>query len=131
MKRFSDEEIVRILREAEDSSGSIRSICKKYAIAEQTFFRWRRRYGRANLSETRKLRELHDEVNKLRSLVRSQSRVLDSLKHVHRKVLTAAQRKRAVDLLIRQGLSQRTACRAVGISRSSLYYEQRSATDVE
>lgn len=43
-KRLSEEQIVGILREAE-RAGSIREVCRKNNISEQTFFRWRNKYG--------------------------------------------------------------------------------------
>ena len=44
-KRFTDEQIVRILREAETRDQPIRDLCKRHNITEQTFFRWRNRLG--------------------------------------------------------------------------------------
>jgi transposase-like protein len=44
-KRFTEEEIINILREAKTNGTVIRQLCRKHKIAEQTFFRWRHRYG--------------------------------------------------------------------------------------
>ena len=43
-KRFSEEQIIRILKEAE-AIGNVREVCRQHNIAEQTLFRWRRRFG--------------------------------------------------------------------------------------
>lgn len=43
-KRFTEEQIIRILREAEGGT-QIREVCRRHNITEQTFFRWRNRYG--------------------------------------------------------------------------------------
>lgn len=43
-KRFSSEQIVNILREAESSEQSISEVCRKHGITDATFYRWRKRY---------------------------------------------------------------------------------------
>ncbi len=50
--RFSEEQIVGILKAAE-TSGNIRSSCAEHNITEQTFYRWRRKYGVLGLAEAR------------------------------------------------------------------------------
>lgn len=44
-KRFSEEQIIRILREAEGSGMTILEVVKKHGISEQTLYRWRNKYG--------------------------------------------------------------------------------------
>lgn len=44
-KRFTDEQVVRILREAQSKQESIREVCKRLNITEQTFFRWCNKFG--------------------------------------------------------------------------------------
>jgi putative transposase len=50
-ERFSEEKIVGILREAEKSEQPIADRCREHGIAEQTFYRWRRRYGGLETSD--------------------------------------------------------------------------------
>jgi len=54
-KRFTDEQVVRILREAESKQESIRDVCKRHNISEQTFFRWRNKFGGMDVAEARRL----------------------------------------------------------------------------
>lgn len=44
-KRFSEEQVIGILREGETDGAVIRDICRKHNITEQTFFRWRNKFG--------------------------------------------------------------------------------------
>lgn len=79
-KRFTEEQIVRILREAETSGMQIRELCRKHNVTEQTFFRWRNKYGGMDVSDARRLKELESENAKLKRLVDEQLLVIDSLK---------------------------------------------------
>jgi putative transposase len=67
-KRFSEEQIIRILKEAE-AIGNVREVCRQHNIAEQTLFRWRRRFGAMELSEAKRLRELERENSQLKNRV--------------------------------------------------------------
>jgi putative transposase len=78
-KRFSEEQIIAFLREAE-SSRSIRDVCRKHNITEQTFFRWRNKYGGMEVPDVRKLKGLEAENAKLKKLLAEQMLVIDGLK---------------------------------------------------
>ena len=49
-KRFSEEQIVAILREAERGDRSIGEVCRAHGISQNTFYRWRHHYGGMQLS---------------------------------------------------------------------------------
>ena len=66
--RFSEEQIIGILKAAE-TSGNIRSSCAEYNITEQTFYRWRRKYGGLEVCEARKLKNLERENSDLKKMV--------------------------------------------------------------
>jgi putative transposase len=63
--RFSEEQVIGILKAAE-TSGNIRSSCAEHNITEQTFYRWRRKYGGIEVSEAKKLKELERENSDLK-----------------------------------------------------------------
>jgi putative transposase len=67
-KRFSEEQIIRILKAAE-AIGNVREVCRQHNIAEQTLFRWRRKFGGMELSEAKRLRELERENSQLKNMV--------------------------------------------------------------
>jgi putative transposase len=66
--RFTEEQIIGILKAAE-AAGNIRSVCAEHNITEQTFYRWRRKYGGMEVSEAKKLRDLERENGELKKMV--------------------------------------------------------------
>ena len=67
-KRFTEEQIIGILKQAE-AGGSNQDICRKNGITEQTFYRWRSRYGGMQISEAKRLKKLETENRKLKQLL--------------------------------------------------------------
>jgi putative transposase len=68
------------LREAETPGEQVRDVCRKYGIAEQTFYRWRHRYG--GLEEAVRLRQLERENTRLKKLVAERDLELEALKEL-------------------------------------------------
>ncbi len=83
-KRFSEEQIIGILREAERPDTSIRTVVRKHNITEQTFYRWRNKYGGMDVSDARKLKALEIEHAKLKKLVAEQLLAIEALKEFSR-----------------------------------------------
>ena len=67
-KRFTEEQIVAALRQAEGGV-TVGEICRKLGISEPTFYRWKKRYGGLGISELRELCSLRDENGKLKRLL--------------------------------------------------------------
>ena len=67
-KGHSEEEILRVLREAE-SGETVVEVCRKHGISQQSFYLWKKKYSGLGLSELRELRQLREENNKLKRLV--------------------------------------------------------------
>jgi putative transposase len=80
-KRYTEEQIIRILREAE-SGKTITSVCRQYGIAEATFYRWRQKYQGMAESELRRLKALEEENSRLKKIVAQQALDIDSLKEL-------------------------------------------------
>ncbi len=67
-KGHSEEEILRVLRDAE-SGETVVEVCCKHGISQQTFYLWKKKYAGLGLSELRELRQLREENAKLKRLV--------------------------------------------------------------
>jgi len=80
--RFSEEQIVGILREAERDEKAISEICREHGIAEQTFYRWRKRFGKLEVSDVQRLRELAAENARLKRLLAERDLDVDALKEL-------------------------------------------------
>ena len=71
-KRFSPEQIIGMLREAEvrlAKGEKIKSICRSLGITEQTYYRWRKDYGGMKVSQAKRLKELEKENGRLKKAV--------------------------------------------------------------
>ena len=78
-KRRSPEEIIKIIREA-DTGISTSEICKKHGISEQTYYRWREKYGGLDPAEAKRMKELEKENAKLKSLAGAQALLIEEFK---------------------------------------------------
>jgi putative transposase len=83
-KRFTEEQIVRILKEA-DSGMTARDVCRKHNIAEATFYRWKSKYGGMEVSEVKRLKALEHENEELKKIVAEQALDIRMLKDVNSK----------------------------------------------
>ena len=85
-KRFTDEQIVRALRQAEGGE-KVGEICRHLGISEQTYYTWKRKYAGLGLNELRELRQLREENTKLKRLVADLSLDRHMLQEIVRKKL--------------------------------------------
>ena len=71
-KRRTADQIVRLLREADRDLAkglTVSDVCRKLGIADNTYYRWRQQHDPAKVDETRRIRELEGEVERLKLLV--------------------------------------------------------------
>ena len=86
-KRFTVEQIVAKLREAERLQGqgmTIPQSCKKLGISDQTFYRWRLRYGALKEDEAQRLKALEHENARLKRIIAEQALDISMLKDLSR-----------------------------------------------
>lgn len=83
-KRFKEEQIIGILKEAE-SGLALPDLTRKYGISEGTYYRWKAKYGGLEVSEAQRLKALEDENRRLKRLVADLSLDVQILKDVNSK----------------------------------------------
>jgi putative transposase len=81
--RYSEEQIIGILREAQGSS--VKNVCAKHNISEPTYYAWKKKYGGMEVSEARRLKGLEEENTRLKRLVADQAVQIQILKEVNAK----------------------------------------------
>ncbi len=82
--RYTAEQVAFAMRQAE-SGTPVPEVCRKMGIAEQTFYRWKKKYAGMGVAEVRKLRILEEENLKLKQLVADLSLDKQMLQDVLRK----------------------------------------------
>ena len=83
MKRskFTDEQILAIVKEGE-TGRKVADLCRANGITEQTYDRWKAKYGGMELSDLRRLKQLEDENRRLKHIVAEQTLDIQALKAV-------------------------------------------------
>lgn len=98
-RKYSVEQIVAKLREAERLQGqglTIAQVCKRLGISDQTFFRWRIKYGALKEDEAQRLKALEQENLRLKKIVAEQALDIAMLKDLEQglsKMLSACRRE--------------------------------------
>ncbi len=79
--RFTDEQIVAVLQEA-DRSGKTDEVCRRHGISRDTFYRWRKQFGGMQAGDAKRLRTLEEENQRLKRIVADQALNIAALKDV-------------------------------------------------
>ena len=81
-KRFTDEQVIRILKEVE-AGMSVADVCRKHNCSEQSFYRWKSKFGGMEVSEVTRLRDLERENAELKKIVAEQTLDIRMLRDVN------------------------------------------------
>jgi putative transposase len=68
VKRYTQEQIIGILKEHEAGT-KVADLVRRHGVSEQSFYRWKSKYGGMEMSEARRLRELESENARLKKLL--------------------------------------------------------------
>jgi len=81
-KRYTTEEKIRLLREADRGGRSIADLCREENVSEVTFHRWKKQFGHMEINEARRLKELERENRELKQMLADsllKNRVLEAV----------------------------------------------------
>ncbi len=78
--RFSEEQMVKILREADKRP--VAQVARKHGISEQTIYGWRKRFGKLEAVDVKRLRQLEQENGRLKKLVAERDLEIEVMKEI-------------------------------------------------
>jgi putative transposase len=78
--RFTEEQMVKILREADQ--GSVADVAKKHGLSDATIYAWRKRFGQLQALDVKRLRQLEQENLKLKKLVAERDLEIEVMREI-------------------------------------------------
>jgi putative transposase len=85
--RFSETQIIGILKEADSGVTTVREVCRKHGISDGTYYKWKSKYGGLDASDLKRLRELEGENSQLKRMYADLSLENNALKELISKKL--------------------------------------------
>jgi putative transposase len=130
--RFSEEQVISILKEQEAGSATA-DVCRRHGISSATFYKWKAKFGGLEISDARRLRALEEENVRLKPPAgRRDARQRHSERRGRKKMVTPDVKRAAVaHACAVHGVSQRRACAALAVDRSTARYVTRRGDDAE
>ena len=86
MKKFTIDQIIKILAEADTPGNSVAATARKYGISEKTIYRWRKKYRGFSASEAKRLKALEEENARLKRLLAEKELEIQALTQVIKKI---------------------------------------------
>ncbi|MBE9610815.1 IS3 family transposase [Chitinilyticum litopenaei] len=124
-KRYSEEQIIGFLREAE-AGIPLKELCRLHGLSEASFYLWRNKFGGMSVSDAKRLKELEAENARLKCMLANA--LLENeitKKSAAKKVVAAPARRELVRYMAGRGLSERRALSLACMSASTLRYRPR------
>ena len=79
--RYKEEQIIAVMKEV-DAGAKLQDVCRRLGVSEQTYYRWKAKYGGMEVSDAKKLKALEDENRRLKHMVADQALDIQALKAV-------------------------------------------------
>ncbi len=79
--RYKEEQIIGVLREV-DGGAKLQDVIRRLGVSQQTYYRWKAKYGGMEVNDAKKLRALEDENRRLKQMVAEQALDIQMLKAV-------------------------------------------------
>ncbi|MGR4895384.1 IS3 family transposase [Stenotrophomonas sp. LARHCG68] len=130
-KRFTEEQIIGFLREAE-AGMPIKDLCRRHGFSEASYYLWRSKFSGMSVPDAKRLKDLEAENARLKKLMAEQVFENDVIKDaLRKKVVTAPARRLLVRSMVEKGLSERRALAVARMSASALRYVPRPDNNAE
>ncbi|HEL3759502.1 TPA: IS3 family transposase [Stenotrophomonas maltophilia] len=130
-KRFTEEQIIGFLREAE-AGLPVKDLCRRHGFSEASYYLWRSKFGGMSVPDAKRLKELEAENTRLKKLLAEQMFENDVIKDaLRKKLVTAPARRELVRHLVDKGLSERRSLAVVRMSASAYRYAPRPDRNIE
>lgn len=81
--RFTEQQIVKIVREADRTS--VPEVAKRHGVSEATVYTWKKRFGGMNVDEAKRLKQLEQENARLKKMVAERDLELEVMKEISAK----------------------------------------------
>ena len=119
--RLTEDQIIGVLREHE-AGVKTAELCRKHGISDATFYNWKSKYGGMSASDLKRLREMEEEMSKLKRMYADLAMENRALKDLIEKKLGPPEKRGAISYLLTvHAFSIRRGCQSVGISRAAYY----------
>jgi putative transposase len=130
--RYTEEQIIGILKQHE-AGVKTADVCREHGISAATFYGWKSKFGGMEVSEAQRLKAMEDENRRLKLLVAELSLHGEALEgsHTKKRLELAGLREEVAFVSVEFRLSERTACKLLGVERSSYRYEPRPDRNIE
>ena len=79
--KFTEEQIIKVLKEVE-AGAKVQDVLRRIGVSEQTFYRWKSKYGGMEVNEAKRLKAVEDENRRLKTMVADLSLDNQALKHL-------------------------------------------------
>ena len=79
--RYKEEQIIAVLKEV-DAGAKLQDVVRRLGVSEQTYYRWKAKYGGMEVNDAKKLKALEDENRRLKQMVADQALDIQALKAV-------------------------------------------------
>ncbi|MGY4298577.1 transposase-like protein [Bradyrhizobium sp. i1.4.4] len=128
--RFTEEQIIGILREQE-TGATTGDVCRKHGISSATFYKWKAKYGGLEVSDAKRLKGAGGRERQAQEAVGRDDARQRHAQGRHRKTMVtpAARREAVAHLRAKFEVSERRACTALGVDRTSVRYRSRRPDD--